>query len=43
MHSESFVPAVAEVNVDAKGFVLTVGPSCGCGGGVARWILSRSV
>ena len=42
MQSDNFVPAVAEVKVDAKGFGLTTGASWGCGGGTERCISSRS-
>lgn len=40
---ESFTPAVGGAGVVAKGFGLVVGASEGCGGGVARCRLSRSV
>ena len=41
IHRDSFTPAVADVMVDARGLGLRRGPSCGCGGGVARCMLSR--
>jgi hypothetical protein len=39
---ESFVPAVGGETVVASGLGLCTGASEGCGGGVARWRLSRS-
>jgi len=41
MASESFTPVVGGAGVVARGFKLVLGASEGCGGGVARWILSR--
>ena len=41
MARESFTPVVGGAGVVAKGFKLVEGASVGCGGGVARWMLSR--
>ena len=40
IHIESFMPAFGGAGVVASGFGLIMGPSCGCGGGVARCKLS---